>query len=135
MIRSLVAPADVVFADGASLPSAANFVPRRNLTREGLETAIAQNTLLWMDIVDPTDDEISWLEEILHLNPAIGQDLRRDDRRPALMVYPDYLFLSLFEPHITVVKSDEGKKKSKSSKSQKSLTGEDTQTRLISRIR
>lgn len=123
MIRSLVAPADVAFANGVAVPSA-DFVPRRNLSREGLENAISDHALMWMDIVDPTDDEITWLEDLLRLNPAVGQDLRREDRRPALMVYPDYLFLSLFQPHITVVKADDDKKK------KKSRIGEDTQTRL-----
>lgn len=122
MIRSLVASANTA-------ASSADFAPRRNLTREGLETAISDKALMWMDIVDPTDDEIAWLEDLLRLNPAIGQDLRREDRRPALMVYPDYLFLSLFEPHITVVKSDENRKSGKS-QSSKSRGGEDTQTRL-----
>lgn len=135
MIRSLVAPINITApvsangtASGTGKLSSSEFIPRRNLSREGLETAFSEKALMWMDIVDPTDEEIVWLEEFLRLNPAIGQDLRREDRRPALMVYPDYLFLSLFEPHIIVVKGDEDRKRS--SKRHKSVIGEDTQTRL-----
>jgi len=40
--------------------------------------------------------------ENFQLNPAVVEDLNRHDRRPALLVYPNYLFLSLFEPHIKI---------------------------------
>ena len=91
MIRSLVACPE---------PMRTDFVMRRNLEQTELEKSISENNLVWIDIVDPDDDEIDWLEEQFHLSPAVVEDIQRADRRPALMVYPDYLFLSLFEPHI-----------------------------------
>lgn len=91
MIRSLIASID---------PTTAEVVVRRNLEIEALETELADGTLMWIDIVDPTQNEINWLAPQLQLNPAVIQDLQREDRRPALLVYPSYLFLSLFEPDI-----------------------------------
>lgn len=91
-MRSLVAPPDV--ADNPE------FILRRNLTQESLEEALANGSLVWLDCVDPEDEEIRWLEQILNLHPAVVSDLRREDRRPSLMVYPEYLFLSLFQAKV-----------------------------------
>ncbi|GAB4527574.1 MAG: magnesium/cobalt transporter CorA [Anaerolineae bacterium] len=93
MIRSLV-----VYPNTDDNP----LTMRRNLDRTHLEEALQEGCLLWIDVVDPTKEEIDWLADQFQLNPAVVQDLHRDDRRPALMVYPDYLFLSLFEPRIAV---------------------------------
>lgn len=82
------------------------FTPRRNLSPENLETAFQNGELMWIDIVDPEQDEITWLESLIRLNPVIASDLRREDRRPAMLVYTDYLFLSLFQPHIQIVKNE-----------------------------
>jgi magnesium transporter len=94
MLRSLVSP----------VPNGEDgeFVLRRNLTRESLEAAFAARDVMWLDVVDATDDEIRWLEKLLSLHPAVVSDLRRDDRRPTLMIYPEYLFLSLFQPSLKV---------------------------------
>lgn len=76
------------------------FVIRRNLTFEALEQAINNEDLMWLDIVDSTEEEIQWLEHTFHLHPVVVSDLRREDRRPALHTYPEYLFLSLFQAQI-----------------------------------
>jgi magnesium transporter len=73
---------------------------RRNLSPENLQEALADGHKIWIDVTDPDDEEIAWLETTLKLHPAVVNDLKREDRRPALMVYPDYLFLSLFEPQM-----------------------------------
>ena len=94
MIRSLVTSAE---ANENEAPKVS-----RNLELDRLEVAISDGRLMWIDIVDPETSEIHWLSDQFHLNPAVVQDLMRYDRRPALLVYPDYLFLSLFEPHINL---------------------------------
>lgn len=91
MLRSLVAPV----ANGQE-----EFLLRRNLSREGLEVALEEGACLWLDITDSTSDEVDWLEKLLKLHPAVVEDLRRTDRRPSLLIYPNYLFLSLFQPLI-----------------------------------
>lgn len=100
-MRSLVAPAE--------MPEINGFTLRRNLSLESLEEALAAGDLMWLDCVDPEDEEIRWLEQTLHLHPAVVSDLRREDRRPALLVYPEYLFLSLFQARVekTAIVSDE----------------------------
>ncbi len=96
MLRSLVAPAHVAQDE--------EFVLRRNAVEADLETALAAGDLVWLDISDASDDEIQWLERVFKLHPAVVSDLKREDRRPTLMVYPEYLFLSLFQPHIRLNK-------------------------------
>lgn len=90
MLRSLIAP---ITADEDG-----NITLRRNLTFESLEAALDDGEVMWLDLTEPTSEEIDWLERTLKLHPAVVTDLKREDRRPTLLVYPDYLFLSLFEP-------------------------------------
>ncbi len=90
MIRSLVAQRD----------ETEKVVLRRNLEQSELEQELEQKHMLWIDVVNPEDEEITWVSQRLQLNPIVVQDLRREDRRHALAVYPSYLFLSLFQPHI-----------------------------------
>jgi magnesium transporter len=92
MMRSLVAPAD--------LAETGEFTLRRNLSLEGLEEALTAGDVVWLDCVNPEDEEIRWLERVLRLHPAVVSDLRREDRRPSLLVYPEYLFLSLFQARV-----------------------------------
>ncbi|MBK8020778.1 MAG: magnesium transporter CorA family protein [Chloroflexi bacterium] len=91
MIRSLVAEFDQVQE---------KMVLRRNLERKNLEQALGSGATVWVDIVDPADEEIDWLAAQFNLSPAVLADLQRVDRRPGMLVYPNYLFLSLFEPQI-----------------------------------
>lgn len=103
MIRSIVRPKTVDSARGNDEP-----VVRRNLTLEKLEDLIGHASM-WLDVVDPTRDEIEWLEQHFSLHTSVVSDLLRVDRRPALLAYTDYIFLSLFEPemHIDQVRAHE----------------------------
>jgi len=92
MIRSLVAPPTCV--------DEPEFILRRNLTQEKLEIAYQEGDWLWIDVVDPTSDEIDWIGRFFNFSPSVMEDLYRADRRPTLLVYPTYIFLSLFEPAI-----------------------------------
>jgi magnesium transporter len=98
MIRSLVTSSDAVLDE--------NYTPRRNLTRESLEASFLNGDCMWLDFVDAETEEIQWLESLLQLHPAVVADLMREDRRPTLMVYPKYLFISLFQPAIRLNKVD-----------------------------
>ncbi len=80
---------------------------RRNLEKEELALSIREGQAhLWIDIVDPDPEEIRWLADCMELNPAVVQDLHRQDQRPALLVYPAYVFLSLFQPHLRTKSTD-----------------------------
>jgi len=92
MIRSLVITPNSASSTDPSLL-------RRNLTQEHLEKCLAEGCDLWIDIVTPEAEEIRWLEGLLQLSPNVVEDLLREDRRPTLLIYPRYLFLSLFQPY------------------------------------
>lgn len=92
MIRSLVEPIPIEENGEA--------VVRRNLHIDNLTQHVKACTPVWIDIVDPTTDEMEWLQEHFQFHPLIMEDLVRVDRRPSLMVYKDYIFLSLFQPTI-----------------------------------
>lgn len=92
MIRSLVTYFD---ADQQKT------VMKRNVDLPQLESFITNpEANLWIDIVDMSEDEGDWLATQFNLSPAVVQDLKREDRRPSMLVYPAYLFLSLFQPYI-----------------------------------
>ncbi len=95
MIRSLIVSHTVNFEEG-------DFLVGRNFPQEKLEQAIADGDSMWMDFLDPSPEEITWLEQHLKLHPSVVSDLRAEDRRPALLVYPGYIFLSLFQPHLSL---------------------------------
>ncbi len=90
MIRSLAAPAHN------------EEIIRRNLTQDDLKTLIEDGTNVWVDIVDPEESELDWLQSCLTLHPLVVQDLKRVDTRPTLLAYTDYIFLSLFQPETTL---------------------------------
>lgn len=98
MIRSLVTP--------ATSSEDQTFLLRRNLSQENLANAYAQGDIIWIDVADPSDDEIDWAGRMFNLSPSVMENLYRIDRRPSLMVYPAYIFLSLFEPNVKQLKVD-----------------------------
>ena len=101
MIRSLVITPNAEPSPNleAEIVSGDATILRRNLTQESLEKCLAEGCTMWIDIISPEDKEIHWLESWLQLSPTVVADLLREDRRPTLLVYPQYLFLSLFQPY------------------------------------
>ncbi|MFP4323388.1 MAG: magnesium transporter CorA family protein, partial [Anaerolineales bacterium] len=93
MIRSLIAQET---APDDSKP----YKLRRNLKPGQLETLYVENEMLWLDVTDPNADELAWLERTLGLHPEVMADLQRRDKRPHLLVYPDYIFVTFFEPQL-----------------------------------
>jgi magnesium transporter len=92
MIRSLLAERH---------PKTNNITLRRNLEQSDLGAAVrANHNMAWIDVVNPTREEVDWLTELFRLSPAVTEDLLRADRRPSLLVYPTHLFLSFFQPYL-----------------------------------
>jgi len=103
MLRSLVAPPRVIAEpDLESTGEIDEIIIRRNLSQESLEAALLEGSIIWLDVVEPEDAEITWLGRVFELHHQVMSDLRREDRRPTLMPYPDYLFLSMFQPHVII---------------------------------
>lgn len=111
MIRSLVLMAKSLPLVDVETEDITPVVPilQRNLTQDSLEHCLVEDCTIWIDIVTPTAREIEWLKNLLHLSPNVVEDLLREDRRPTLLVYPTYLFLSLFQPsvHANIVRGKE----------------------------
>lgn len=96
MIRSLVIAPN---AQASTAETDDGMTLRRNLSQEKLEKCLSEGCTMWIDIVTPKNEEIRWLETWLQLSPTVIADLLREDRRPTLLVYPQYIFFSLFQPH------------------------------------
>lgn len=97
MIRSLVVSHEANLQDE-------NLVVGRNFTIEKLTNAVEAGDWMWLDVIEAEEKEILWLESTFHLHPSVVSDLRSEDRRPALLVYQKYLFLSLFQPSMRLNK-------------------------------
>lgn len=93
MLRSIIEPEKKKLDDD-------EIILRRNLTQDKLVECFEHGNKMWIDITDGTEEEIHWIESTFSIHPTVVSDLLRDDRRPSLLVYPDYLFLSLFQPSI-----------------------------------
>lgn len=101
MIHSLVIIAKLdASTAGDAENSPADPILERDLTPAALEKCFAEGCTIWIDMITPTAQEIRWLAKLLKLSPNVVEDLLREDHRPTLLVYPTYLFLSLFQPCI-----------------------------------
>lgn len=59
---------------------------------------IHNNTLTWYNIVNPTDSDISFLQDNFEFHPLDLEDLRSKTQRPKLDEYDDYYFIILHFP-------------------------------------
>lgn len=59
---------------------------------------IRNNTLTWYHIVNPSDSDISFLQENFNFHPLDLEDLRSKTQRPKLDEYDDYYFLIIHFP-------------------------------------
>ncbi len=49
--------------------------------------------LLWVDVVDPDDDDLTCLQQQFHLHPLAMEDVRKHHQRPKLEQYPTHAFV------------------------------------------
>ena len=90
MLRSLVATSlDNLDQEG---------VIRRNLSMDTLAGMLGEVPAMWIDVIDPAEKEIRWLESTFDLHPSVVDDLLRKDTRPSMMTYAKHIFISLFQP-------------------------------------
>jgi magnesium transporter len=52
--------------------------------------------LVWVDLSQPTDEDIAWLERTFHFHPVALEDVRLRHQRAKLDEYPDYYFGVLY---------------------------------------
>jgi len=54
------------------------------------------DTVVWMDVCQPTDEEFAVLAEEFNLNPLAVEDALHERQRPKLDHYDDHVFISLY---------------------------------------
>ena len=52
--------------------------------------------LLWVDLVDPGDDDLSCIQQQFDLHPLAIEDVRKHQQRPKLEHYPTHAFLVVY---------------------------------------
>jgi magnesium transporter len=64
---------------------------------EDLSELIArEQTTIWIDVVDPTPDEITRIGEEFHFHPLALEDVARGGQRPKVDQYDDYQFIVFY---------------------------------------
>lgn len=56
---------------------------------------IADLQLSWIDVIDPSKEELEWLGKFYHFHPLALEDCLHFDQRPKIEEYSDHLFLVL----------------------------------------
>src|SRR3954447_4783987 len=59
------------------------------------------DTVVWMDVCMPTEQEFAVLAEEFSLNPLAVEDALHERQRPKLDHYDDHVFISLYAVHLT----------------------------------
>jgi magnesium transporter len=70
--------------------------PARLLAARGHDDQ-GTRTVLWVDVVDPTDDERATLASQLHLDPTVVDALRHPRQRTKLQRYGDYFHVAVHD--------------------------------------
>jgi len=58
-----------------------------------ISECMARRSLVWVDLVDPSDDELQLLAEEFELHPLWVKDVREDGRRPKIQIFETHAFL------------------------------------------
>lgn len=61
-----------------------------------LQALESSHQLLWLDVTNPSDEEIDWLGKTFDFHPLSLRDLRAHHPRPKLVQYDNYLFLVFY---------------------------------------
>ncbi len=65
-----------------------------NLSPDEMKAAIANsNNVLWLDIVDPGNDELDLLEKVFDLHPLTIEDCINTNARPKIEQFEHYIFI------------------------------------------
>ena len=77
----------------------------------GTKSACRAGELLWIDVIDGSDEEYKLLAERFGLHPMVGEDLRSQEGRPKLHDYGAYLYLIFhaLSYEVSEVDNDRGK--------------------------
>jgi magnesium transporter len=71
-------------------------IQREIATQKRLKELITSGVKLWVDLVDPTSEEISYIGKILDLHPVTVDDLNDEGTRVKIEVFENYNFIVLY---------------------------------------
>lgn len=54
---------------------------------------VEKDTLVWLDLEDPSDEELSMIQEEFSLHPLAIEDARHRDQRPKVEIFADHFFV------------------------------------------
>jgi magnesium transporter len=81
---------------------------RTDVHPDEVDTQLAvPNTVVWLDVERPSDDDLAMLEREFGLHPLATEDLRRPHQRPKLDEYGDQDLVVLFDATIDAGDADE----------------------------
>ncbi|NYT14081.1 MAG: hypothetical protein GKC01_06185, partial [Candidatus Methanofastidiosa archaeon] len=71
-------------------------IQREIASPERLKELVEKGTRLWIDLVDSTDEEISYLGDLFELHPVTVEDLSDEGTRVKIEVFDNYNFIVLY---------------------------------------
>ena len=73
-----------------------------NVKAEDLSTVISQpDSLVWIDLVDPTDADYKLLAQEFDFHPLALEDAQKEGQRPKLDQYPTFIFIIFYAVQVT----------------------------------
>jgi magnesium transporter len=87
---------DLVPADGPSRGHNLRVPCFDRIDKDRIRKQLEADNFFWMDLVDPSEDDILELSEIFHFHPLALEDVRNFRQRPKLDDYGDYAFLVFY---------------------------------------
>jgi magnesium transporter len=64
-----------------------------SIDREAIAGLLGRDEYFWLDLTDPSEDEVTALGEVFSFHPLALEDMRKRDQRPKLDDFGDYMFL------------------------------------------
>jgi magnesium transporter len=64
-----------------------------SIDREAIAALLERDEYFWLDLTDPSEEEIGALEEVFSFHPLALEDARKRDQRPKLDDFGKYMFL------------------------------------------
>jgi magnesium transporter len=64
-----------------------------SIDREAIAGLLGRDEYFWLDLTDPSEDDVTALGEVFSFHPLALEDLRKRDQRPKLDDFGDYMFL------------------------------------------
>ena len=75
----------------------------RELDSDAISELVNDPHLLWVDVVEPSEDDLTCLQDEFGLHPLAMEDVRKHHQRPKLENYPSHAFLVAYSADLQEV--------------------------------